>query len=253
MSRYRAKARNATYGNRNHKKSRGQRQEVNFQDNYERYEPKKSYVKELKPMTKNQGIFMNAIDTYDLTVCDSVAGTGKTTIAVGMACRYLLRGSVNKIILCRPSAQCGSVGFLPGDILKGKTAPFMHPVLDALEMFLGFQAAKFITNGTIEIQPLETLRGGNLHNSFVILDEMQNASYSQLKMLGTRIGQNSKAVFVGDMSQSDVNTHYLNNTHEIQTKFFDNIRDEEGVGFVYLTKDDIVRSGLARIIAIKCP
>lgn len=208
---------------------------------------------ELKPKTKNQGIFMNAIDKNELIICDAIAGTGKTTIAVGMACRYLLRGVIDTIILCRPLAQCGpGVGFLPGDI-NNKALPFMHPVMDALDMFLGDSVKNNIDRKKIVITPLETLRGGNLHNCFIILDEMQNCTYGQLKMLATRIGQDSKAVFVGDMSQSDVNKHYFNNTEDIQRKFFDNIRGEDNVAFVNLTQDDIVRSGIARMIAIKCP
>jgi phosphate starvation-inducible PhoH-like protein len=208
---------------------------------------------ELMPKTKNQGLFMNAIDKNDLVICDAMAGTGKTTIAVGMACRYLLRGKVEKIILCRPLAQCGpGVGFLPGDI-NNKALPFMHPMMDALDIFLGDSVKKNIDLKKIVITPLETLRGGNLHNCFIILDEMQNAEYSQLKMLGTRIGDNSKAVFVGDMSQSDVNKHYFNNTKDIQEKFFDNIMGEDGVAFVRLTSDDVVRSKMAKMIATKCP
>lgn len=207
----------------------------------------------LKPKTPNQAMFMEMITSHDLTICDAIAGCGKTTVSVGMACSYLLDGKVNEIILTRPLAQCGpGAGFLPGNILE-KTMPFMRPLLDALDMFLPDGKQKYFENKSITITPLETLRGGNLHNCFIILDEMQNCTYKQLKMIGTRIGHGSKAVFIGDCSQSDVDTSWFNNTDYIKKNFFDNLRDESTIGFAHLTAEDIVRSGIAKIIATKCP
>ena len=216
--------------------------------------PRKLEPVVLEPKTSGQADFIRTIAENDLTICDAIAGTGKTTISVGMACSYFLDGKVEKIILCRPLAQCGpGAGFLPGTI-ETKSLPFMHPMMDALDMFLGDSVHRYISEKKIIISPLETLRGGNLHNSFIILDEMQNASYSQLKMLGPRIGKFSKAVFVGDMSQSDVDNFRFNNTADIQKNFFDRLKGQNGtIGFSTLGPEDIIRSRLAKIIAINCP
>lgn len=223
------------------------------------WKPKSKYVptRIIKKIQYSRSVETQCIslDSADkMYVTNHCVPTHNTTIAVGLACSYFLDDKVEKIILCRPLAQCGpGAGFLPGGI-EAKALPFMHPMMDALDMFLGDSVHRYIAEKKLIISPLETLRGGNLHNSFIILDEMQNASYSQLKMLGTRIGKFSKAVFVGDMSQSDVDSFRFNNTADIQKNFFDRLKGQDGtIGFATLGPEDIIRSRLAKIIAINCP
>lgn len=213
---------------------------------------RRSYTpKILTPKNEEQQIYMNSIMDYDMTICSAIAGTGKTYVGVGMACRYLLDEKIDKIVIFKPNISCGpDLGHLPGDV-NSKISPFMDHFNETLDIFLTpdrrkeFASAKMITYA-----PLQTLRGASIDNAILILDEMQNATYKQLKMIATRPGDNSKVIMLGDMTQSDLNEH---NTNEIQTKFFDNLRDSEFVNFVELNKRKVVRSRLAREIANRCP
>lgn len=208
----------------------------------------------LIPKTKGQAEFIRTIAENELTICKAPAGVGKTFISVGMACQYLMDGEsgVKRIVITRPLVQCGpGMGYLPGD-LEAKASPFMRPLFDALNYFLTPDKAKYyLANNTIEIVPLEIMRGDNLHNSFVILDEMQNCSYKQLEMFATRLGENSKTVISGDLRQSDLDKYNFSNSETIQTRFIDKLVGSEGIGYCELGFEDIVRSGLAKTIIIK--
>lgn len=204
----------------------------------------------LEPLTRNQAIFMDAIDNNDVVICDSISGTGKTAVSAGMAAQYLEDGRVKKIIIMRPAVQCGpELGHIPGTA-RQKIEPFMCPILGELDKFLTPQKRKlYEAEKKIEVSIIGYLRGTNLHDSFIIVDEMQNATANQLKMIGTRIGKNSKAVFIGDMKQTDIG---YKNSVEIYEKIFKPLYNQVGFEFVKLTEIDIVRSKAAKAFATKC-
>lgn len=191
----------------------------------------------LKPKTKNQEEYIRTIAENDLTIVTGPAGSGKTHIAVGLACEYLSLGKVNKIILTRPLVTCGKgLGFLPGD-LDSKVNPYMIPLLDEMEIFFDVETiADLIKDGTIQILPLELLRGRNFHRSFMILDETQNCSFEQMKMFISRMGINSKCVLSGDVKQTDLVKNDL-------SYLIDRLGSLEGFGYSKLSYEDIQRSG----------
>jgi phosphate starvation-inducible PhoH-like protein len=138
------------------------------------------------------------------------------------------------------------MGHLPGTV-EAKADPFMGPVLDALDYFLTPERAlAYLKNGTIKVVPLEIMRGANMHNTFVILDEMQNCSYMQLKMFVTRLGENSKCIISGDLKQSDLDKHNFSNSSIIQDRFIDSLKGGESIGYCELGINDIVRSGISK-------
>lgn len=204
----------------------------------------------LKPKTLNQAKFMESIENHDLVICEALAGSGKTHISVGMGCRFLEEGIYEQLIIIRPIVPRGrDMGALPGDVGQ-KIQPYMEPAVQALDYFLTPEKRKeLIALKIIKLLPLQYLRGINLHNSFVVLDEMQNATPEDLILLGTRLGRNTKAVFVGDMTQSDLGSY---NTSEIKEKFLNKLSDSPEIGFCFLTEADIIRSRIAKIIATKC-
>jgi phosphate starvation-inducible PhoH-like protein len=210
----------------------------------------------LLPKTRGQAEFIRTIAENELTICIAPAGTGKTHISVGMACEYLDRpdSGITKIIVSRPLIQCGpGMGHLPGTV-EAKADPFMGPVLDALNYFLTPDRAQtLLKNGTITIVPLEIMRGSNMHNTFVILDEMQNCSYHQLKMFVTRLGENSKCVVSGDLRQSDLDKRNFSNSDVIQEYFIDKLVGAPSIGYCELGIDDIVRSGISRTCIMRLP
>ncbi len=178
-----------------------------------RKKPQTETTKELKTLltlTKGQASYINDILKNDITLCSGPAGTGKTAIAVGMACRYLnnTESTIDKIIITRPVVESGrGVGYLPGGVLE-KIHPYMVPVLEELREYLGAATLeKYRNGGTIEICPLEFMRGRNFHNTFAILDEAQNCTIEQIKMFITRMGNGSKIVLNGDTDQVDL-PHY---------------------------------------------
>ena len=193
--------------------------------------------KSLKAKTQNQQEYIREIEGNDVTLCTGPAGTGKT--AVGLACDYLLDGRVDKIVVTRPVIEAGrGLGFLPGTF-EEKIHPYLIPVLEEMEYRLSPNRAKaYRDEGKIEVCPLEYMRGRNFHNSFMILDEAQNATFEQLKMFITRIGWNSKAVINGDMDQTDL--------MEIEQggldKFLYRLDEIDGVGIAELTDEDIIRN-----------
>lgn len=165
----------------------------------------KSYMRKIKPRTDGQRDLMEAIKSYNLTLAIGPAGTGKTYLAIAAAVEALEAGKVERIILSRPAMEAGeSIGYLPGDMHE-KMAPYLRPLYDALGDRLGGKKVRqYLEDGTIEIAPVGFMRGRTLNNSFVVIDEAQNCTYAQLKMLLSRLGWHSTMVITGDPDQSDL-------------------------------------------------
>ena len=164
-----------------------------------------SYVKTVKPRSDGQAGLMTAIETRNLVLALGPAGTGKTYLAIAKAVEALEAGAVGRIVLSRPAVEAGeSLGFLPGE-MEDKLAPYLRPLYDALSDRLSMKRVKsLMAEGLIEIAPIGFMRGRTLNNAFVVIDEAQNCTYGQLKMLLTRLGWNSTMVITGDPCQSDL-------------------------------------------------
>lgn len=174
--------------------------------------------------------------------------THNTAVAVGLACSWLATGKISKMIITRPIVETGrkGLGFLPGSMLE-KVHPYLIPILDEMHQYFDpFTVEDLIHNEVVEIAPLEYMRGRNFHNCFMILDEAQNATFDQLKMFMTRIGQESKCVINGDVKQTDLHTEFNALTHCI-----DKLSDVDGVAISVLTHQDILRSGIISRILTK--
>lgn len=197
------------------------------------------YRNPLKPRTINQRDYIREIAENTITFCQGVPGSGKSHIAVGMAIEYLLEEKVKKIIITRPVVEAGEkIGFLPGSF-EEKLNPYLLPLLDEIAHFIPLSKyASLKAENKIEICPLGLMRGRSFHNCFIVADECQNSSYEQLKMLLTRIGNNSKMVLTGDINQSDLPKY-------VQGGFYNLIgclSGVEGIGFSKLESTDIVRN-----------
>ncbi|MEG1451584.1 PhoH family protein [Brevundimonas sp.] len=164
-----------------------------------------AYLKTIKPKSDGQAELMAAIDHYNLVMALGPAGTGKTYLAIAKAVEALEAGKVGRIVLSRPAVEAGeSIGFLPGD-MEDKLAPYLRPLYDALSDRLSMKQVKaLMAEGLIEIAPIGYMRGRTLNNAFVVVDEAQNCTYVQLKMLLTRLGWHSTMVVTGDPQQSDL-------------------------------------------------
>lgn len=164
-----------------------------------------SYVRKVRPRSDNQRVLIEAIDTKPLTIAVGPAGTGKTYLAICAAVEALESGSVARIVLSRPAVEAGeNLGFLPGD-MREKLDPYLRPLWDALNDRLGAKRLRQnLDDGTIEIAPVAFMRGRTLNNAFVLIDEAQNCTYGQLKMLLTRLGWHSTMVMTGDPDQTDL-------------------------------------------------
>lgn len=195
--------------------------------------------------TQGQLNIVKASERNDILFAIGPAGTGKTYTSVALAVRALKDRKVKKIILARPAVEAGeNLGFLPGD-LKEKIDPYLRPLYDALEEMIEFDKLEFqLAKNIIEIAPLAYMRGRTLNNAFVILDEAQNATNTQMKMFLTRIGFNSRAIITGDITQTDLPKKQESGLISIQ-KILKNI---EGISFVYLDQTDVVRHKLVRDI-----
>jgi len=204
--------------------------------------------KELKPKTDNQADYIRCIRESDVTFCSGPAGSGKTAVSVGLACEYFLEKKVEKIIITRPVVEAGrGLGFLPGG-LTDKIQPYLVPVVEEMKLYLGPETYHSTrSNNQVEMCPLEYMRGRNFHDSFIILDEAQNATYEQIKMFITRMGKGSKAVINGDISQTDLPSSYEGGLDSCM----DRLADVEGVSICELTSRDIVRSGIISKILAK--
>jgi phosphate starvation-inducible PhoH-like protein len=198
-----------------------------------------TYRNRLKPRTDNQKEYIRTVAENHITFCQGVAGSGKTHIAIGMALEYLLEEKVKKIIITRPVVESGEkIGYLPGTA-EEKLHPYLLPLLDEVNYFIPpAQYANLKINNKIEIVPLGLMRGRNFHDAFIVADECQNASYDQLKMLLTRLGNGSKMVLTGDISQSDLHRHMQGGFYTM-TQVLTNIG---GIGISYLDMQDIVRN-----------
>jgi phosphate starvation-inducible protein PhoH and related proteins len=199
----------------------------------------------IKAKTHNQKKLVEASENNDIVFALGPAGTGKTYVAVAMAVRALKNKLVKKIILTRPAVEAGeNLGFLPGD-LKDKVDPYLRPLYDALDDMLPIDKLEFfMTNRVIEVAPLAYMRGRTLDHSFIILDEAQNATPTQIKMFLTRIGPSAKCIITGDLSQIDLPHNQRSGLrHSIEI-----LQDVEGIGFVHLNADDVVRHRLVKEI-----
>ena len=199
-----------------------------------------SYIKKVRPRTDNQRVLMEAIETRPLTVALGPAGTGKTYLAIAAAVEALDAGTVSRIVLSRPAVEAGeNLGFLPGD-MREKLDPYLRPLWDALNDRMGpKRLSQHLDDGTIEIAPVAFMRGRTLNNAFVLIDEAQNCTYGQLKMLLTRLGWHSTMVMTGDPDQTDLLPE-LSGLAAIGTKL-DGLDD---VSVVRLTQQDVVRHPL---------
>ena len=199
-----------------------------------------SYVRKVRPQNANQAALLEAMARQSMVVAIGPAGTGKTYLAISAAVEALEAGRVDRIILSRPAIESGEhLGFLPGD-LQEKMAPYLRPLYDALNDRLGVKRLKqSLADGIIEIAPIGFMRGRTLNNAFVVIDEAQNCTYVQLKMLLTRLGWHSTMVLTGDPDQSDL-LGGLSGLAEIAKK----LSAVEGVAVVQLTDGDIVRHPL---------
>jgi phosphate starvation-inducible PhoH-like protein len=193
----------------------------------------------LKPKSINQENYIISMVENDITICTGPAGSGKSSVAVGLACSWLLEGKIEKIIITRPTVENGrGLGFLPGN-KDEKIHPYLVPVLEEMEQYLGkMLLTKYREAGIIEMCPLEYMRGRNFHHSFMILDEAQNATYEQIKMFLTRIGMYSTAVINGDADQSDLPHSLRGGLENVQQRLF----ALQGVGTCELDATDIVRN-----------
>lgn len=203
-------------------------------------EREQSWRRKIRPQSDGQRWLMAAIADHNLTLVLGPAGTGKTYLAVGAAVDALTSGAVARIVLTRPAVEAGeSLGYLPGDI-NAKLAPYLRPLDDALNERLGGKRLKqLIGERAIEIAPIAYMRGRTLNNAFIVIDEAQNCTYGQIKMLLTRLGANARMVVTGDPDQSDL-LDGLSGLAEIARRL-DAIAD---VAVVRLDDADIVRHPL---------
>ncbi len=202
-------------------------------------------LKTIYPKTKNQEIFLKQMKTKDIVFAVGPAGTGKTYMAVAYAVSLFVEGKINRLVLSRPAVEAGErLGFLPGD-MKEKIDPYLRPLYDALyEMMPGEEIDRKMANNLIEIAPLAFMRGRTLNKSFIILDEAQNTLSTQMKMFLTRLGQDSKMIITGDLSQKDLPDNAKSGMQDAIEKL-EKVKD---IGFVHLNSSDLCRHSLVEKI-----
>lgn len=199
----------------------------------------------IKAKTPGQFTYAQTVRKNDIVFAIGPAGTGKTYLAVAFAVAALKKGIVRKIVLARPAVEAGeSLGFLPGDF-REKIDPYLRPLYDALDEMLPSDKLKTnLEKGAIEIVPLAYMRGRTLNQAFVILDEAQNTTDTQMKMFLTRLGVNSRAIITGDITQIDLPSKTVSGLVKAQ----EILKNVEGVGFIYFEKADVVRHKLVKDI-----
>ena len=204
--------------------------------------------KKIIAKTSNQKRIVDLHNKNDLLFVIGPAGTGKTYVSVALGVKALKEKKIKKIIITRPVVEAGeNLGFLPGD-LQDKIDPYLKPIYDALEDMIPIQKMKkFIENKTIEIAPLAYMRGRTLKDAFILLDEAQNTTESQLKMFLTRLGQNSKMIVTGDISQIDLRKNQSSGLVDAKNK----LNNIEGIGFTHLDSSDVLRHSLVKKILDK--
>ena len=195
--------------------------------------------------TNGQKSYLKAVNNHDIVFAIGPAGTGKTYQAVASAVAALKNKSVNKIIITRPAVEAGErLGFLPGD-LKHKVDPYLTPLFDALSDMIPRDKLKaYLDMGTIEVAPLAYMRGRTLHNSFIILDEAQNATKTQMKMFLTRLGATSKSIITGDITQIDLPPREQSGLIDAMKV----LKKIKGIEFVHFNEQDVVRHKLVKDI-----
>lgn len=199
--------------------------------------------KKIKAQTANQRKLVELMKTNDMVFAVGPAGTGKTYTGVALAVKALKEKQVKRIILTRPAVEAGeNLGFLPGD-LKEKLDPYMMPLYDALrDMIPSEKLESLIEKGTIQIAPLAFMRGRTLDNAFVILDEAQNTTHSQMKMFLTRMGKNAKFMLTGDPGQIDLPRRVISGLKEALLV----LNSVKGVGIIHLDDKDVIRHRLVK-------
>lgn len=202
----------------------------------------KTLKKEIRAYSNKQSEYIAALYDHNLTFAIGPAGTGKTYIAVAMAVKQFINGEVDRIILSRPAVEAGEkLGFLPGD-LKDKIDPYLRPLYDALfEMMTPEKVMRHIENGEIEVAPLAFMRGRTLSNAYIILDEAQNSTATQMKMFLTRLGEGSRMTVTGDLSQMDLPRDVKSGLADATRK----LSYIEEVSIIRFGDGDVVRNDLA--------
>lgn len=201
--------------------------------------------RKIKPRTEGQAYYVSQIRQNDLTLCRGPAGCGKTYLAVALAVEALKSRAIKKIVLVRPAVEAGeSLGFLPGD-LQAKLNPYLRPLLDGLNEMLDYDQVKYLMeHDVIEVIPLAYMRGRTLNEAFIILDEAQNTTTAQMKMFLTRMGEGSKIVVSGDITQVDLPGGVTSGLRDAWHR----LKGIRGVSFVTLSQRDIVRHRLVQEI-----
>ena len=199
----------------------------------------------VRPRGGNQQSYIKNINKYEINFGIGDAGTGKTYLAVAAAVEALLSDKVQRIVLIRPAVEAGEkLGFLPGD-LSQKVDPYLRPLYDGLYEMLGIEkTTKLIEKEVIEVAPLAYLRGRTLNNSFIIMDESQNTTVEQMKMVLTRIGFGSQAVINGDLTQIDLPKHITSGLDHV----INVLKETDGIGITRFSSNDVVRHPLVRKI-----
>jgi phosphate starvation-inducible PhoH-like protein len=199
----------------------------------------------VRPRTDGQARYVRAMREHDLTICVGPAGTGKTWLGVGMAVSWLRQGIVKKMVLVRPAVEAGErLGFLPGDMVA-KVNPYLRPLFDALnDMMEPEQVKRYMENDIIEIVPLAYMRGRTLNQAVIILDEGQNTTVAQMKMFLTRMGEGSKIIVTGDITQVDLPKQTRSGLNDAIAR----LANIERIAIVYLGEHDIVRNPLVQQI-----
>jgi len=203
--------------------------------------------KQIKPKTMGQKLYVEALRKHDIVFGIGPAGTGKTYVAMAHAVNCLKAREVSRLILTRPAVEAGEkLGFLPGD-LQDKVDPYLRPLYDALYDILGVEVFnKHMEKGIIEVAPLAYMRGRTLDDAYVILDEAQNTTPEQMKMFLTRLGFGSRAVVTGDLTQVDLPKGKMSGLDEARSV----LASIEGISFVHLTHQDVVRHSLVQKIIL---
>ncbi len=199
----------------------------------------------IKAKNYNQKLYIDRIIENDIVFSIGPAGTGKTYLAVAMALKYLHCENIKRIILTRPAIEAGEkLGYLPGDLME-KINPYLRPLYDALhDMIPADKLQTYFQRNVIEVAPLAYMRGRTLNSSFIILDEAQNTTPEQMKMVLTRMGFNSKMIITGDITQIDLPQHQTSGLVEVMSI----LKDIKGIGFMFFNKKDVVRHRLVQDI-----